>query len=723
MKKLFLLSFLIVSSLRSHSQTVTGIAADYHDGQVFITWNNIAGADTGFYYVYKNSVPITSANFQSSAYLGKVQYNSSYDFRYTTIFQPNNLKYFITDDDPLTTLTATQGFFVMNCIVAGMKDYFAVRCNYGKTSANWQLTVGSNATSTSVTEHLHAIKPYLLDKITGLVASDTMLVYVHYGSNVSANGYPALCNEGCLPFHFGLVRSGPVGGNNALYAKFHGGGGDFVNNSITNDFTNSWKVTFDDWIPAFKNEPLGDNTRWLGYSDKLDIYKYDKNTPPPTSGTIKCYTYYRINWELGWMQRNWPNTIDTTKIYLSGSSQGCSGVFTHCLIDPSKFAAGESTDGKFNMNAPDDANPECKFNEGKSGRRDARILWGNEDSVNLKTDILLPNNSTNYYKIYDLTNMNYMFEKQQNVSLPFIYALNGKNDDNTCWEEKVIAYNSIQLYNSGGIYYWDLRGHGGGINNAWNSFKLEEVERFATNKSYPAFSNSEIDGNPGSPTNPEFPYFSGDDIGTLHGNLNWDPVSVKDSALSWSVYSWIFSDTLKDGSLFPGSLPKFAKTDITINRPQFFKGFAKKQKLYWFNIYNGDTVQHGSITQRYAGAVPKRLTVKGVKIYPGGGTFRIQTTNAFPRLMPQEVLRDNKLTAYPNPFNDYLQVKIELVQEGNIIIRVINLLGEEMLRENLTNAAEGENFLLLNTASLHGGIYILQVQTPESRWEIMVEKN
>jgi hypothetical protein len=115
--------------------------------------------------------------------------------------------------------------------------------------------------------------------------------------------------------------------------------------------------------------------------------------------------------------------------------------------------------------------------------------------------------------------------------------------------------------------------------------------------------------------------------------------------------------------------------------------------------------------------------VKGVKIYPSGGSFRIQTTNAFPRLMPQEVLLDNKLTAYPNPFNDHLQVKVDLAQQGNIIIRVISLLGEEMLRENLSNTAEGENYLLLNTASLHGGIYILQVQTPESRWEIMVEKN
>lgn len=210
MRKLLPVLIIISISFLSRSQTVTSISATYHNGQMFIKWNNIANADTGFYYVYKNSMPITSSNFQSSQYLGRVPFNSSYNFRFTSIYQPTQPKYFITNDNPLVQLTASKGFFVMNCTQNSANDYFAVRCDFGFTSPNWQITAG-NATASAVTEHLDPVKAYLQSKIAVGNGTDTMYVYAHYGTNVSANGYPAMANEGCLPFHFGLIRNGEVG--------------------------------------------------------------------------------------------------------------------------------------------------------------------------------------------------------------------------------------------------------------------------------------------------------------------------------------------------------------------------------------------------------------------------------------------------------------------------------------------------------------------------------
>src|SRR5580765_1307999 len=108
----FSLHFLtLIFSFPLAAQTVTSIAAQYHDGQIFITWNNISNADTGFYYVYKNSVPITASNIQTSGYLGRVRFNFSFDDRFTQCIGGNPPQYLITNDNPLTVLTANQNVY------------------------------------------------------------------------------------------------------------------------------------------------------------------------------------------------------------------------------------------------------------------------------------------------------------------------------------------------------------------------------------------------------------------------------------------------------------------------------------------------------------------------------------------------------------------------------------------------------------------------------------
>ncbi|MCS6916696.1 MAG: hypothetical protein NZM08_03320 [Chitinophagales bacterium] len=621
-------------TLPARAQIVSNIQAEYRNGQMFITWKNIPSCDTGFYYVYQSPTPIVdSATLVQSTYLGRVPYNFSWDFRLSyALGDPDSNSFLITNDTPYTLVDTFHNLFVTNCTVEGALAYFAVRAGCSKVKP-FKVVPDSNATTQPVVQHMEPITCYLQKTgvpVPGSTSGETMAVYLHYGTNVSVPGYPAMTNEGCLPFHFSVVKSGPVGGNNAVYLKFHGGKGNFIDNMIATKIPNSWKIGFDDWIPAFNFDPkAGFNTRWLGYSENFNIYKGKKNDPFPSTGVIRAYTYYRIRWELDWLMRTFPGTLDTQRIYLVGNSQGCAGVILLAMLEPHRFAAGNLSESRFWVSAPDDTNPNCKFNNNGSARKETRALWGHEDLTNLPTDIPKGSNSDSTWKIYDLTNMPYMLSYNRFRSLPFLRAVNGKEDKNTCWQEKLTLYDSVTATRHGGVYMWDLREHGGGSNNAWPTLSPAELLRFATTRSYPAFSHSILNGNPGADNVTVPPYYNGDPIGSLHANLDWVDSSIIDSDSLWQVKLFVQQRTLNDLSLIPLRLPEYAVSDVTLRRTQAFRNFPDGTELCWFNFYRGRLIQSGKVVQQYTGGQEVPLTIKQIKIFPDGNTLRVQRCDLF----------------------------------------------------------------------------------------------
>src|SRR4030095_1352471 len=212
-------------------------------------------------------------------------------------------------------------------------------------------------------------------------------------------------------------------------------------------------------------------------------------------------------------------------------------------------------------------------------------------------------------------------------AMPFLETINGKNDDNTCWEEKVPVFGSVQKFNTGGIFEWDLRDHGGGSYNLWLPLSNSELLRYRTNLTYPAFASCSLDGNPGDTDNPDPPYYDGDSVGSLHGNLDWVDGGLLDAVDVWEMQIFIKRDSLKNGTWLPNVLPTYATTNVTIRRAQNFRGFPNNTELCWSNTHDGVVIQAGSIKQRYIAGLEKSLTIKKLKVYPDTITLPVEICN------------------------------------------------------------------------------------------------
>jgi len=68
---------------------------------------------------------------------------------------------------------------------------------------------------------------------------------------------------------------------------------------------------------------------------------------------------------------------------------------------------------------------------------------------------------------------------------------------------------------------------------------------------------------------------------------------------------------------------------------------------------------------------------------------------------------------YPNPFNSVTKIKYNLPVESNIEIKFFNVLGEEILFENLGKHSPGEYEYIFNSSGLPSGIYFYQLETDE----------
>jgi hypothetical protein len=78
-------------------------------------------------------------------------------------------------------------------------------------------------------------------------------------------------------------------------------------------------------------------------------------------------------------------------------------------------------------------------------------------------------------------------------------------------------------------------------------------------------------------------------------------------------------------------------------------------------------------------------------------------------------LADWNIKAYPNPFNDNVNIEITSDKSSEFVIGITNLIGQNLGMEYLANNYPGKNVYTLNTAFLTTGMYIVTVTSKDGQ--------
>ncbi|MBX7107141.1 MAG: T9SS type A sorting domain-containing protein [Chitinophagales bacterium] len=721
-----LLIFLMLNLLVKINQaaTITNISASYRNGQTFIVWNVIPNY-TGFYYIYRFDHPITNSNIDSCYYAGKVPYNFSLNYFLdigtkggTDAAHPH--RYLVINRNPLDSLDETKGLFVATCNKQ-KTVYYAVTSDStgagGVKVENMKIVPGANALVTGIAEKVEVVKPILQINDIPLPDKPDMLydAFAFFGSNVKTQFTPATGNEGCLVYNFGVIPDDYVTTEKkAATFFFFGGGGNAYENSNNKAIDGMYKVSLEDVIPNFSWDPVsGENTKWIGYNENFDVYNANENTPPPTTGIDKTYTIARVVWTLDWFLEEYKDVIDPARISVHGSSSGCTGALEMAYLYPDRIAACDVVNAKLNAEYLNDDNPTCKWNIDGSTRHRAEIFLG-KLATNLETDFPKINGTGNY-KIWDFANYNTLLKDNKYNSLPVMFLTSGKEDNVTCWEEKIPFYKSVNQFKAGGWYFWDLRAHKGG-NHAIRDVPLDELLRYSTKLSYPAFSNCSLNDDPGGEVNPIPPYYSGDTIGSVNGVLNWVDSTIAETTDSWQALVYSTQFMLTDSSWYPfDGLPKYVKTDITPRRLQQFVNISDGAIICMENWQGNNLIQSKSFTYHPSNNGNGLITFKKVKIAQqaaGGSLIKIfkcgQEKSTSAQVFQHTATADN---VYPNPTDGITTLELTLLETAEVQISITNLLGERLTEVNHGLMQEGDHNIALDLSSYPAGIYIVTAKT------------
>ncbi len=586
-------SFTLTAS--SGPQTITSLAALHQNGQTFLTWDEV-GDSSATYRIYRSASAFTStAQFNATNLIGTASADSSFDTRLSAL-RSTTYYYRITAAGP--DLTGSQGVFVFTPVADGA-PYYAVTAVVGGVE-QLALSTGQNTTS-AVNETVAMPEPIFQRSVT--VSSRTVEVYVHWAGATATASYPAMGNQNSVPHHFGLVRRGAAA-LHSLVVRPHARQGSFLSTVTGTNSADEWVLTLDDWM-----QNSIENTFWYGYHETFDLAA---GGPQATSGTVQDYTTRRAKWEIEWALRTLP--LDLNRIYLTGHSMGGIGSTFLGILLRDRIAAIWTTSAKYDFSFLTDPNSANIWNSGSNERATTGdVMWGTV-AANLLCSEGIP--------VYDRLNAGYLAQAFKAENLPVFISFNGKNDVVVGWAEKIGFYQTLATSRQGGMFFWDSGVH----NRTGGEFVPEQdinvLNRYQLDQSYPAFTNSSANGNPGNGT-----ATNGDAYGTINGNLDWDTGSIVDTASQWQIrlLTVALSNTAPVNGLLDA--PATATADITPRRLQAFPHTPGKAARYEVRDASDTLLKQGLVVADADGL----FTIPAVPLNPSGTTL---TLNAAQQTAP-----------------------------------------------------------------------------------------
>jgi len=517
---ILMLAFAVLCSRSRADSPVSDLKAKARNGQVFLTWKEAETPEGTSFNVYSSSKPIKSV--RSAERVGHhIERHSARDWWEDPASfrkgKPHAKPVGFIIEDGGKRLDPSGGLFV-DTVSKGEegKGYYAVTCTGPDGKENKKIVPGKNSLRKPVTRKVGELKPIWQHKgkppAPGAGKGKALWLNLHAKGGVIPNSEYLLFGDESMGWRRGLpfTFSVRVSGEEVVV-----------------------RPTDRVWI----NRPhleAGDGgtpaiwTFWYGYNSKI----YDREEMG--KGIPTNYTERRNLWILKWVREYYQT--DPNACYVSGSSMGACGSISFGLRHPEIFAALHARVPIYSYTNP----------PGGSARRLAPSCWTGPLTRKVKTnegEVLL-----------DRMNGAKLVAEAKN-DLPYIFATNGRKDGSIPWENNPPFYRACNEARQGCAFWWDDGTHPTAGQNAPEDVKAwtELFKRFRLDQSYPAFSNTSTNKDPGNgdPTN-------GDIIGWINRGMNWKDIEDKTNE---------YTITITAG--YPG-IAYPVKTDMTLRRVQKF---------------------------------------------------------------------------------------------------------------------------------------------------------
>lgn len=551
------------------SLRVTGIRAEYRNGQTFVTFNDVAQGEAGSAYrysLYRSNKPITEENFEQAelCYHGVLN-NSATQFGYAFMMKDRldeTKPRFVLKEggEPLPMWSGV----AVRTVTKDGASYYAVVA----TDDRWQkkltpIVLGESATTEPVQEKVAPIQPILLGdsktrvgRYPSTIVSGKEGLPLQLSLHGSQSSGGAAAQWGDLYIYFGTPEMGWRDGLPGIFSVHEGPAGEGGRQLIL--FPRD----------AIEN-PRGDRpieTCWFGYY----CVPFGASHTEPRAYP---FTENRLKWMVEWVIDRYK--VDPNRVYSVGQSMGAMGSTQFSFRQPEIFAAVYPRLGRVRQSWM----PAVGFDLSPS------INKGRWDQPALMYD-----GKSDYFKDW-MDSVKWVSEHKED--LPFYAFCFGRNDWVATWQDQIDMVNALTKSKHGFAFSWNNAGHDSvGAGAMQVLIKYYPSHKFSRNQSYPAFGNSSINDDMGKGDKTD-----GDLVGGI--NLGFDWSDVVDESDRWSIR--ISNDLCTD----------VMTVDVTPRRCQKFK--AKPGDTFqWTNSAGGK----GEVRADEWGLV----TVEKVRIKPGEAT-------------------------------------------------------------------------------------------------------
>ena len=573
---------LVVLSRPASAALPTDLTALHHDGQTFLTWRIPQVGPGWTFRVYESAAPIqTSADLAGATLTATVGDSSWFDRRLSAI-QNQPYGYCIVPGG--APLGASQGLFVATP-ATDRSRYYAVTAQLGAEPEDLGIRAGANSLQVPVAEH--PAPPLPVFQRTLFLGGTVANVYTLWTTDQATPHVAAMGNRPGLAFDCAVTN----GNTGTLWVAMHHAGGSFLSAIFTPGASGDRVLGLDDFV---HNE----RTWWYGYHEN-----YDESTlalPPPTSGTVRDYTYQRVLYTTLWARRTFP--VDTTRVYSAGASMGAIGATMLAMRRPDLIAGVLCVVGKVDFSFVTDPASEALFNPNGVLRFFTDRLWGTV-ATNLP--------ASGGMSVYQSVNGGHRAHLWERDGLPPFVMVNGRNDVTVGWAENIGFYDSMRVSRHGGYFFWDSRGHADGF-QAWQPMQDPAyLARFRTNRSYPALANCTADDDPGNGS-----VATGDSVGCINGFVEWDTTLV-DQPGAWETTLKLRNLTTLTGTI---PSPDSTRVDVTPRRLQQFHVNAGGSYAYEVRaVSNNSLLGSGNVVADALGLV----TIPQVRVPHTGSRVHI----------------------------------------------------------------------------------------------------